>query len=294
MHTEGRPYLMIKSFSHPMFISAGKAVLSPGEKHVKRVFTTFVAMFIMEGKVYFTENGQEYELEKGEWFIQTPGLLHFGHQASSEKAVFYWVHFLPSGDWDIRFDAAKASGEYRLLNSGDGVRIPEYECSVAMRFPYFPMERWRLDLEELTSLKWNQNFLAAQSRWLKLLSEIQSMDTTDQVPAGHLLAERIYVHIQSHFRDSVTVERMSELFHFSPDYLSKCFRIKYGISPIGYIMQLRMEHVKKQIITTNLSIREIAAEVGYHDLSVFSRAFKNYQGVSPVTYKRNVIGSNTN
>lgn len=246
----------------------------------------------MEGTVYFTENGQPYELKQGEWFIQTPGLLHYGHAASSERAAYYWIHFMPTGRWDIRNDrlVAQGAGAYRVQDSGDGIRIPEYEFSVAMRHRSFPIDLWKLELEDLSSPMVNRNPLMAQSRLLKLLSDMQHLvDIVHPLSAGQRLAQRVYDYLHQHYLDTITVEQLSHLFHFSADYLTKCFRAKYGVPPIVYWIGLRMEHAKNQLISTSRPIREIAAEVGYEDLSVFSRAFKNDQGISPSLYRSRAI-----
>jgi AraC-like DNA-binding protein len=46
-----------------------------------------------------------------------------------------------------------------------------------------------------------------------------------------------------------------------------------------------MMHAKRQIGYTNLSIKEIAHELGYDDIQAFSRFFKSKEGISPVQYR---------
>lgn len=287
----GIRYLYMDSRAMPMFITAGKTVFEPGEQHARRVFPAFVAMFILEGSVFFRENDIEYELKQGEWFIQTPGNLHEGYRSSGKKASYYWIHFLPEGEWEIRLQQEQiaAHDAYRLLDSGEGLRIPHYTYALPMRYGPYPIDLWRRELDELTGSVRGKNLLHTQSRFLKLLVSMVLLGAGQPQSSSAALAEKVRDYIQEHYRSALTIEEIAELVHFSPDYLSKCFRIRYGIPPSEYVTQLRMEQAMLQLIGTRRSIREIAAEVGYAELSVFSRAFTNAQGMSPSAFRNQAV-----
>ncbi|MDG0809144.1 AraC family ligand binding domain-containing protein [Cohnella rhizosphaerae] len=104
--------LCFKGHPFPGYISSGKVVYGTDDKHPERIFSTFVAMFIEEGTLYFTEGDAAYTLKAGEWFIQTPGIRHYGHQAGGRQDDFPFRSFLaPRGMADR--DACLASGASR-------------------------------------------------------------------------------------------------------------------------------------------------------------------------------------
>ncbi|MDG0794092.1 AraC family ligand binding domain-containing protein [Cohnella ginsengisoli] len=142
---ENDAWLCFKSHSLPGYISSGKVVYGADDKHPERIFSTFVAMFIEEGILYFTEGDAAYTLKPGEWFIQTPGIRHYGHQAGGVKTVFHFVHFLPQGQWQIETHASRreqAALPVRQLDRGDGVRLPQFEIQLPMR-GIFPISDWQ-------------------------------------------------------------------------------------------------------------------------------------------------------
>jgi AraC-like DNA-binding protein len=76
----------------------------------------------------------------------------------------------------------------------------------------------------------------------------------------------------------------------SHDSLRHRFRKIFGISPQRMLIQLRMDRAKELLRTTELSVKEIAHEVGYtrqHDLT---RAFHKHTGTSPREWKMQANG----
>jgi transcriptional regulator GlxA family with amidase domain len=69
-------------------------------------------------------------------------------------------------------------------------------------------------------------------------------------------------------------------------HFSKTFRERTNQSPTAYFIQLKVRKACEQLYQTKLSIREIAAQLGYDDPYYFSRIFKKTQGVSPAEYRK--------
>jgi len=64
------------------------------------------------------------------------------------------------------------------------------------------------------------------------------------------------------------------------------FRQETGTVPARYIRDCRFERAKQLLMTTNLSIKEVANHVGVHDDSHFVRHFQKLYGMSPRTFRR--------
>ena len=77
------------------------------------------------------------------------------------------------------------------------------------------------------------------------------------------------------------------LFGLNPshDSLRHRFRKIFGISPQGMLLQLRMDRAKELLQTSNLSVKEIAQELGYSRQHDLTRAFHRYTGISPSEWK---------
>ncbi|MFQ9395940.1 MAG: helix-turn-helix domain-containing protein [Lachnospiraceae bacterium] len=74
--------------------------------------------------------------------------------------------------------------------------------------------------------------------------------------------------------------------NLSIGHLSTLIRRETGLSFSEYVTAKRMEDAKKLLCQENLSVEEVAEQVGYHDYFYFTKAFKKYAGVSPSVYRK--------
>jgi AraC-like DNA-binding protein len=268
----------------PAYISSGKSAFSPGEVHVERIFPTFVAMFICEGTVFFTEDSVAYELQTGEWYIQKPGVRHFGHKASAETASYYWIHFMPMADWSIiemNSESTTHRFDFNIIDTGEGVRVPAFMLSFPMNHTY-PADQWGFLLEELVKT----DPLSAQGLLIRLFSNMCSIQKNNPQSGMDILAENVKAYIHENYMNAITVKSIAQSFHFAPDYMNRCFRQRFGTAISDYLTNVKMNDIRNKLISTGKSIQDIAAEIGYKDLAVFSRMFKRNQGVSPSYYRQ--------
>jgi len=92
-------------------------------------------------------------------------------------------------------------------------------------------------------------------------------------------------YIEHHFSEQITVEQIAQLVGVERTHFSKMYRKAYGISPIDFLLQLRMQEAVLLLQNTSYKVAEIAQAVGYQDISSFSKAFKKRIGCSPITYR---------
>jgi AraC-like DNA-binding protein len=83
-----------------------------------------------------------------------------------------------------------------------------------------------------------------------------------------------------------TVTDLAALLHISPKYLSGLLRIHTGQSTQHYIHDKLIGRAREQLSTTELSISEIAYELGFEHVQSFSRLFKAKAGLSPLEFRR--------
>lgn len=83
------------------------------------------------------------------------------------------------------------------------------------------------------------------------------------------------------YLSALTLEGISRKFLLNDFKLKKGFKEVYGLTVFGYIHELRMQHAYTLIISSGLTVGEIAAVIGYTSDSSFIRAFKLFYGQSP-------------
>jgi AraC-like DNA-binding protein len=92
--------------------------------------------------------------------------------------------------------------------------------------------------------------------------------------------------IDRHIDDELRVENMAGLLNVHPNYFSGRFSRIMGLPPMEYVLRKRIERSQILLWTTDLPLKEIAAQVGYGDPAYFSRLFKKRTGVTPGTYRK--------
>ena len=92
-------------------------------------------------------------------------------------------------------------------------------------------------------------------------------------------------YINIHFRENITLDKLSSLTFLNKYYLSHEFKKYSGLSPIDYLLTKRLKEAKKLLATTDLSITQIANIVGFGTASYFSQYFKKTEGISPSLYR---------
>ena len=91
----------------------------------------------------------------------------------------------------------------------------------------------------------------------------------------------------SHLGQKVSLQDMAEQLGISSFYFAKMFRKSTGKSPYQYLKHLRLEQAKILLRTsTELSITDIAHQLGFSDHSHFTKQFRNYTLQTPLNYRK--------
>lgn len=96
--------------------------------------------------------------------------------------------------------------------------------------------------------------------------------------------ERVITGITKYMQD-----HLSEEFHLNSQYISQLFKNEIGVNFLTYLTNIRMEHAKKLLLSTSLSIAEVSEQSGYGDYRVFTKVFKKSEGITPSQYRRDFL-----
>ena len=87
--------------------------------------------------------------------------------------------------------------------------------------------------------------------------------------------------------EQLAIEEMARLVNLSPGRLSHLFKNEMRLSMQQYLTHLRLMKAREQLESTFLSIKEIAALVGFPSVTRFVVSFKNFAGATPAQYRKN-------
>src|SRR5262249_30238612 len=79
---------------------------------------------------------------------------------------------------------------------------------------------------------------------------------------------------------------LADQVDLTPAYFARVFRDSFGRSPRQWLVEVRSHQAARLLPESTLSITEAADRLGYRDVFLFSRQFKQVMGLSPKAYRR--------
>lgn len=101
-------------------------------------------------------------------------------------------------------------------------------------------------------------------------------------------SEQIIKYLRKHYKEEIVFEELANQIGISYSYMRKMIREETGNSLMDNVNLLRIDEAKRLLLHSDLSLTQIATEVGYHNVQSLNRFFKKYEGVSPSDFKNNI------
>ncbi len=105
-------------------------------------------------------------------------------------------------------------------------------------------------------------------------------------PDRHEVVRPVLSFVEQHFRESLTLERVSEHVHVSASRVRHLFKDATSVGFKEYVTNLRLTEAKRLLLTTDICVQEVAYSVGYTNLNQFYKVFGRYSSMSPADYRR--------
>ncbi len=93
-------------------------------------------------------------------------------------------------------------------------------------------------------------------------------------------------YIDANATEKVTLDKMAELFFLSKSQIFRIFKARYGIPPMQYYMEKKLEQVRRLLEGTDMRIADIAERLSFSDAKHLTKSFKSAFGELPKDYRR--------
>jgi len=100
------------------------------------------------------------------------------------------------------------------------------------------------------------------------------------------LGQMIRSYVDAQPVNRISIPQVAEKLGISESYMARTFKKSFGYTLIEYLMKRRIGEAQTLLLTTHLTIMEIAECVGYQNQSYFSKIFAEYVGLSPLRYRK--------
>jgi AraC-like DNA-binding protein len=200
----------------------------------------------------------------------------------------WMIHIHPDFLWNTSLAKNIKQYEYFNYSVNEALYLSDKEEAMVTGIAQYIHQEYQANIDKFT-----QSVIIAQLELLLTYTDrfYQRQFITRKI-ANHQIVERLEDLLSTYFKGDAlakrglpTVEYIAENLNVSPNYLSGLLKAHTGLSTQQHLHDKLIEMAKEKLSTTNLSVSEIAYELGFEHLQSFSRLFKNKVNFTPLEYR---------
>ena len=96
---------------------------------------------------------------------------------------------------------------------------------------------------------------------------------------------------ENFLKEKISIVELTKLCQISESYLKKLFIKKFGVSPIKYTIQLKINYACDLLKSEQYTVSDVSERCGYSNVYFFSRQFKEYMGLTPTEFINKYVSS---
>lgn len=275
-----------KDLSFPFYIQYGEHSTDL-YIHTHADFSELV--IVLEGSATHIVDGEAYTIEKGDVFVISDNIAHGYQNTKNFKLcnIMFHQEQLFLSDFDIR----KSAGFHALFIIEPFLTKEHFFQSRLLLCPN--------DFDEISNIisnmvnEYNKKTVGwktmLQSYFMTLIIKLSRTYEHSSRPSSS--SDLIYIanavsYIENNYTEKLTIKELSEISHLSERHFGRIFQASYGITPMNYVLSLRMQKAQSLLTSTSLRITDIALQCGFNDSNYFSRQFMKYYKKTPREYRQ--------
>lgn len=269
-YIENHNSLMYKLTSDLSFYSAGYEECAPGYGYGPKYRPYHLIHFVVRGKGTLHINEHIFHISAGDCFLIPAGKVSYYEASKTDPWCYAWANFLGINSQMYLYQLMSTSKDKYILHNLDTVKYKEL-------------------IFKIMSMKGNSTskYLLSNSIFLQILAMLfDEVKFSDNNLKKLSIIDEIKFYLDVNYTEKVKLKDLARKFGIHPNYLTRMFHAKYGISPKQYLTSLRLYRACKLLTTTDLSIAIIASSLGFDDQFIFSKIFKKEYDMSPSVYRK--------
>ncbi|MDQ0970389.1 YesN/AraC family two-component response regulator [Neobacillus niacini] len=151
--------------------------------------------------------------------------------------------------------------------------------------------------DDLLVIIQTDNIDSIKTELINITNDLGKVNQKNNAKQYSIVINQILDEIDKHISNpDLSLKWMAqEIIFMNKDYLGKQFKKETGQTFTDYLMQYRMNRAMELIAKTNdLKVCDVAEKIGFkNNPAYFSRAFKKFTGVTPLTYQKKIESENT-
>ncbi len=234
---------------------------------------------------------QEYDFDEGVMFFISPGQV-FGIEVEKNEELRHsgWLLLIhPDFLWHTSLAKNIKQYEYFDYSVNEALFLSEKEETTITGIIRNVEQEYHSNIDQFS-----QNVIIAQLELLLTYAErfYRRQFITRKI-ANHKILDRLEAILTEYFNSDdlsrkglPTVQYVAEMLTISPNYLSELLKVLTGRSTRDHIHEKLMEKAKEKLSATDMSVSEIAYELGFEHPQSFSKLFKTKTNLSPLEFRQ--------
>lgn len=243
------------------FLFFGKEQSYPNRAILHRTTNEYMLHYVTGGKGTFNNR----PIGAGEGFLVSPGVPHAMVSDKDDPWQFKWIAFRGS-DAHRQMKALGLDEDHAYFTFSFAERLEELIDDVLYR------DHGECDLNTYMQ---GVFYILLSYHKKEYLNNLQKNDPKTNY------TQKAMAYIDEHYREPLRIDDIAASLHISRKYLCALLEQEIGMSTKDYLLYRRAEAAAHLLLHTEMTVGEIAAEVGYADYTQFSRMFRKKKGLSP-------------
>lgn len=249
-------------------ISTGHFFCENGYHLVRDNYNSLLITHIIRGEFTFLNDGKEVTARKGETVVLDCFQPHEYFTKSSFESI--WIHINGFNCLGLYREITKNEGNVLRCSDPDKVEKLLFRIFANISADQKPSEIvMSLDIYKLFTELSNPLHISSKNQ----ASYEESVQEAKQ-------------YIADHISETLTVKSIASVIHMSQSHFSRVFKQKTGFSPYDYVLIARLNRAKDYLQKTDMSVSQIAYEVGFNSESNFIFFFSTNTGLSPSKFRK--------
>jgi AraC-like DNA-binding protein len=145
-----------------------------------------------------------------------------------------------------------------------------------------------------TELKWFVSskipLFDARHRVIGVAGVMRDLEKAESLILPYREMDKAVAYVLGHYDEPIEVTRLAELSHLSVSQFDRRFKRLYQMTPMQYVLRVRVYAASEALTTSDRSIAEIAVGCGFYDQSYFTKQFRRQFAQTPTAYRERYRG----
>ena len=239
-------------------------------------------IYVLKGSGTFVQNDMSVSIKRGDLIFINSYTQHYEYPSKIDpfECLFFAVNTFSFKDTHYQkshdvFTNVASRAPFEKIYLFETPNLLQTFTELSVEFDK-ELKKCELYYEPLLQARFCATFLIALRQ-----TEIQTQKAHVNISKNTRIPIATAQYLETYFYCEHSLEELAKRFYISKNHLTFAFKKQFGVTPMHYLINIRVKEAQGLLRTTNRSISEIATQVGFINASYFARVYKQRAGITP-------------